>query len=43
MVTRSDARSTGIQEVTGSILRTGNILSWRLVMKWFSQGFCVIY
>ena len=34
-----DARPTGIQEVAGSILRSGNILSWRLVMKSFLRSF----
>ena len=32
-VARSDARRTGIQEITGLILQSGNILSWRLVMN----------
>ena len=34
-VARQDARAPGIQTVTGSILRSGNILYWRLVMKSF--------
>ena len=36
-VARSDARPSGIRTVAGSILGSGNILSWRLVMKPF-QG-----
>ena len=31
-IARSDARPTDIQEVAGSILRSANIISWRLVM-----------
>ena len=34
-VARPDARGPGIQTVAGSILRSGNILYWRLVMKSF--------
>ena len=32
-VARSDARPPGMRTVAGSILTSGNILSWRLVMK----------
>ena len=32
-VARSDARLPGMRTVSGSILTSGNILSWRLVMK----------
>ena len=35
----SDVCPTDIQEVTGLILQSGNILSWRLVMKSFLQPF----
>ena len=38
-VARSDARSLGIQTVAGLILGSGNILSWRLVMKSFLRPF----
>ena len=34
-VAQLDARPTDIHEVTGSILRSGNILSRRLAMKSF--------
>ena len=33
MVARSDARPPGMRTVTGSILTSGSILLWRLVMK----------
>ena len=39
-VTRSDARAPGIQTVAGLILRSGNILYWRLVMKSLLGPFC---
>ena len=50
-VTQSAARPTGDQEVAGSIpARSGNMLSWRLIMKyflwsfslfrWFKKGIC---
>ena len=32
-VARSDARPPGMRTVAGSILTSGNILSWRLVIK----------
>ena len=38
-VAHSDARPTGTQEVAGSILRIGNILLWRPVMKSFLRPF----
>ena len=39
-VARSDARSTGDQEVAGSIpAGSGNILSCRLIMKYFQRSF----
>ena len=34
-----DVRLTGIQEVAGSVLQSGNILSWRLVLKSFLRPF----
>ena len=35
-----DARPTGDQEVAGSTpAEVGNILSWRLIMKYFLQSF----
>ena len=49
-VARSDPRPPGMRTVAGSILGSGNILSWRLVMKsflrpfspyrWFKYGSC---
>ena len=39
-VTQSAARPTGDQEVAGSIpARSGNMLSWRLIMKYFLWSF----
>ena len=38
-ITHSDARPTGTQEVAGSILRSGNIVSWKLDMKSFLRPF----
>ena len=38
-VARLDARPPGIQAVAGSILRFGNALSWRLVMRSFLRPF----
>ena len=39
-VAQSDAHLTGNQEVSGSIpARSGNILSWRLIMKYFLWSF----
>ena len=35
----SNACPTGVQEVAGLILQSGNILSWRLVMKSFLWPF----
>ena len=36
MVAQSDARPTGGQDVTGSSpTGSGNILSWKLIMKYF--------
>ena len=40
LVAQSDARPTGDQEVSGSIPTvSGNIFSWRLIMKYFLQSF----
>ena len=37
---QSDARPTGDQEVAGSSpVGSGNILSWRLIMKYFLRSF----
>ena len=37
---QSNAHPTGDQEVTGLIpAESGNILSWRLIMKYFLQSF----
>ena len=39
-VARLDARPTGDQEVAGSTpAEVGNILSWRLIMKYFLRSF----
>ena len=39
-VARLDARPTGDQEVAGSTpTEVGNILSWRLIMKYFLRSF----
>ena len=39
-VAQSDVCLTGNQEVTGSVpARSGNILSWRLIMKYFLWSF----
>ena len=39
-VAQLDARPTGDQEVAGSIpAEVGNILSWRLIMKYFLRSF----
>ena len=39
-VAQSDARPTGDQEVAGSTpAEVGNILSWRLIMKYFLRSF----
>ena len=39
-MTQSDAFPTGDQEVTGSIpAGSGNILLWRLIMKYFACGY----
>ena len=39
-VAQLDARPTGHQEVAGSIpAEFGNILSWRLIMKYFLRSF----
>ena len=39
-VAQLDARPTGNQEVAGSTpAEVGNILSWRLVMKYFLRSF----
>ena len=39
-VAQLDARLTGDQEVAGSTpAEVGNILSWRLIMKYFLQSF----
>ena len=38
LVTQSDTCPAGIQEVTGSILYSGTILSLRLIMKYFLQA-----
>ena len=39
-VAQLDARPTGDQEVAGSApAEVGNILSWRLIMKYFLQSF----
>ena len=39
-VAQLDARPTGDQEVAGSApAEVGNILSWRLIMKYFSRSF----
>ena len=38
-VARSDVHVTGIQEIAGSIFWSGNILSWRLVIKSFLWPF----
>ena len=39
-VARLDARPTGDQEVTGSTpAEVGNILAWRLIMKYFLRSF----
>ena len=40
LVTKSDARSIGDQKVAGLIpAGSGNILMWRLIMKYFLQPF----
>ena len=40
-VAQLDARPTGDQEVVGSTpRRVGNILLWRLIMKYFLWSFC---
>ena len=40
MVAQLDARPTGDQEVAGSTPHhVGNILSWRLIMKYFLRSF----
>ena len=39
LVARSDACSLGNQTVAGSILGSGNIISWRLAMKPFLRPF----
>ena len=39
LIAHLDARPPGMQMVVGSILGSGNILSWRLVMKSFLQPF----
>ena len=40
-VAQLNARLTGDQEVVGSPLaEVGNILSWRLIMKYFLRSFC---
>ena len=36
---QSDARRPGMRMVVGSILTSGNIFSWSLVMKWFLWPF----
>ena len=38
-VAQLDARPTGDQEVPGSTAEVGNILSWRLIMKYFLRAF----
>ena len=39
-VVKLDARPTGDQEVAGSTpAEVGNILSWRLIMKYFLRSF----
>ena len=39
-VAQLDARPTGDQEVAGSTpAEVGNILSWRLIMKYFLRSF----
>ena len=39
-VAQSDVRTTGDQEVAGSILTgSSNILSWRLIMEYFLWSF----
>ena len=38
-VARSDARLPGMRTVAGSILGSGNIISWRLVKKPFLRPF----
>ena len=43
-VAQLDARPTGDQEVAGSTpAEVGNILSWRLVMKYFLRSFSPIH
>ena len=39
MAAQSDACPTGDQEVTGSIVGSDIILSWRLIMKYFLWSF----
>ena len=40
LVAQLDARPTGDQEVAGSTpAKVGNILSWRLIMKYFLRSF----
>ena len=40
LVAQLDARSTGDQEIAGSIpAGYGNILSWRLIMKYYIRSF----
>ena len=40
LVAQLDARPTGDQEVAGSTpTEVGNILSWRLIMKYFLRSF----
>ena len=38
-VARSDSRPPGMRTITGSILTSGNILSWSLVMKQLLRPF----
>ena len=38
-VAQLDARPTGDQEIVGSTPTVGNILSWRLIMKYFLRSF----
>ena len=41
-VAQSDMRPIGDQEVAGSIpASSGNVLSWRLIMKYFLRSFCL--
>ena len=41
LVAQLDARPTGGKEVAGSNpAEVGNILSWRLIMKYFLRSFC---